>query len=749
MRRLVVLLCLYAASSLHATPVDPANFAETVYVSNAAIGSMTGIAWAPDGSNRLFVTRKGGFSGQQTAEIRVVQNGSVLATPFATESVWTSSECGILGVAFDPDFINNRYVYFFLTSSSSQQKIVRYTDTNSAGTNRTEIVTGLPTNGANHDGGGLGIGNDGHLYWAVGDLGNGTGVDGDLLSLASKVGRVNRFTGAAVPDNPFVGQGNANTDKIWSRGYRNPFTLTFQVATGQLWVNSVGTNWEQVFTPQRGSHAGWNDFENNQPTGFIPPVIAYRTNGTIQRTITTNGAVRSNGIVTITTTSAHQQRKGGQVTITGAGSFNGTFFIASVLPGPTDSQISTRFTYSQAGPDETISGGTVTSQNIGGVVTGGTFYDSTAFPAPYHGNFFFGEYNASKVIRVPLDAANTPIRVEEFAVAVGSQVDMAVGPDGALYIANQSSPGTIRRLAYTGTAQNVIVFPTAFNVQEGGSSVVSIRLAQAPASDVTVMTTRLNGDADFAVSSGGTLTFTPANFATPQLVTVAGAEDGDNQNDAAVFRVSAPGIAEYDLTANGIDNDAVALTVQSAVSRREHGAEIFDIPLPLTGTPGVECRFSGTTGDYELVVTFSSPVSVQGTPQAQVVEGTGDIGSGGVSNNGMVDVSGAVVTIPLTNVANAQTLRVALSGVNAGFGPSDFVIPLSVLAGDVNASGAVNATDIALAKSTSGSTASAQNFRADVIATGSINSSDVGAVKAASGNVLPAAPADEKRTSRH
>ena len=72
-------------SNAHSAPVDPVNFSESVYVSDANIGSMTGIDWAPDGSGRLFVTRKGG-------EVRIVQNGAVLPTPFATETVFTNSE---------------------------------------------------------------------------------------------------------------------------------------------------------------------------------------------------------------------------------------------------------------------------------------------------------------------------------------------------------------------------------------------------------------------------------------------------------------------------------------------------------------------------------------------------------------------------------------------------------------------------------------------------------------------------------
>jgi glucose/arabinose dehydrogenase len=499
---------LLLAGTAYSAPVDPANFTETTV--RLEHGDRL------DHRHRVGAGRfepplrdaQGRLQRPANGAGRIIQNGTILPTPFATESVFTASECGLIGMAFDPDFVNNGYVYFFATVSSSEQQIIRYTASGNVGTNRTVIVAGLPTRGANHDGGGVGIGNDGRLYWAVGDLGNGTGVDGDLISLASKVGRVNRFTGEALNDNPFFDGAGPNNDRIWSRGYRNPFTLTFQITTGQLWVNSVGTSWEQVFVPKRGDHAGWNDFENNQPVGFLPPIIAYRTNGTTASTIAANGAVRSNGVVTITTTGSHFLRKGGGVTISGVPnpSFNGFYYVANVIS-------STQFTYVQAGADETSGGGTSTTQSIGGVVTGGTFYDSTAFPAAYRGNYFFGEYNAGKIIRVPLDAANTPIRTEEFVTGIGSQVDMAVGPDGALYFANQSSnPGTIRRLAFNGTAQNVIVYPTAINVQEGGSSVVSVRLANAPTSDVTVTVDRVSGDSDLAVTSGATLTFTPSNL---------------------------------------------------------------------------------------------------------------------------------------------------------------------------------------------------------------------------------------------
>jgi N-acetylneuraminic acid mutarotase len=175
--------------------------------------------------------------------------------------------------------------------------------------------------------------------------------------------------------------------------------------------------------------------------------------------------------------------------------------------------------------------------------------------------------------------------------------------------------------------------------------------------------------------------------------------------------------------------------VQSAASRKTHGgAGNFDINLPLSGTPGIECRSGGATNDYTLVVTFSANISVNGSPQAAVTSGTGVVGSGGVSNGGMVTISGNVVTIPLTNVANAQTINVTLFDVN---GSTNVLIPMSILIGDTNANGTVNAADVAQTKARLGQTVDATNFRSDVNANGSINAADTAIVKQNSGTSLP------------
>lgn len=174
---------------------------------------------------------------------------------------------------------------------------------------------------------------------------------------------------------------------------------------------------------------------------------------------------------------------------------------------------------------------------------------------------------------------------------------------------------------------------------------------------------------------------------------------------------------------------------QSVFSRKSHGAfGYFDIDLPLTGPPGVECRTGGATGDHTIIVAFSQNVTVNGSPQAAITSGTGTVGTDGKSNGGSVFINGNVVTVPLTNVTNNQTINVTLFGVNS---TSNVVIPMSILAGDVTGNGIVNASDVAFTKSRIGQPISQTNFRADVTAGGSINATDVSIVKSNIGTGLP------------
>src|SRR5262249_9034377 len=130
---------------------------------------------------------------------------------------------------------------------------------------------------------------------------------------------------------------------------------------------------------------------------------------------------------------------------------------------------------------------------------------------------------------------------------------------------------------------------------------------------------------------------------------------------------------------------------------------------------------------------------VTGSPQAEVTVGAGCVGAGGTCI-GNVTVSGNVVTVPLTNIANAQTINVRLNGVNnAGSDApaTDFTIPMSILIGDTNANGTVNAADVAQTKNRLGQAVGATNFRSDVSANGGINAADTAIIKQNSGTSLP------------
>ena len=233
----------------------------------------------------------------------------------------------------------------------------------------------------------------------------------------------------------------------------------------------------------------------------------------------------------------------------------------------------------------------------------------------------------------------------------------------------------------------------------------------------------LLGDGDGGFSA-------PTDFATgigPVSIAV-GDFNGDGKQDLSV--------ANHDSKNVSVLQGVCELALTGAVSRKTHagGMGTFDIDLTLTGSPGIECRTTGGTNDYTIVATFSGAVTITGTPQAQVTSGTGCIGSAGTCNGGNVTISANTVTIPLTNVANAQTIDVTLFDVNGG---GNVVTPMGVLTSDVNANRAVNASDVALTKSRLGQSVDQTNFRSDVNANGVINASDVAIIKLNLGSGLP------------
>jgi uncharacterized delta-60 repeat protein len=161
------------------------------------------------------------------------------------------------------------------------------------------------------------------------------------------------------------------------------------------------------------------------------------------------------------------------------------------------------------------------------------------------------------------------------------------------------------------------------------------------------------------------------------------------------------------------------------VSRKVHGdAGPFDINLPLTGSPGIECRSGGVGNDYQMVLTFAVAAHFE---SASVTSGIGSVS--GISGSGTT-----TITVNLAGVANAQRIAVTLSVPSDG--GADIVVPMDVLVGDVTGNRAVNGTDVTAVKQISHGV-EGSNFRADVIANGVVNSSDISMVKFNSGTALP------------
>jgi hypothetical protein len=170
----------------------------------------------------------------------------------------------------------------------------------------------------------------------------------------------------------------------------------------------------------------------------------------------------------------------------------------------------------------------------------------------------------------------------------------------------------------------------------------------------------------------------------------------------------------------------------SVVSQKTHGtAGAFAIPLPLTGTHGVECRSGGAGGNYTLVFAF--PNTLTSVSSAAVSSGTGHVQTSGIGSDAHQYL------VNLAGVTNAQHLVINLQGVHDSTGSfaASISAPMDVLLGDANGNGSVNSSDVSQTKSRAGQTVTSTNFRSDVTVDGSLNSADVSLVKSKSGTALP------------
>ena len=238
----------------------------------------------PDGSGRLFIIEKAG-------RIRIIENEQLLNEPFLdiTDRVGSrGNEQGLLGLAFHPQYEENGWFYVNYTDTNGDTVLARFqvsSDANRSDPGSELRLLGVDQPYPNHNGGALAFGPDGYLYAGLGDGGAAGDPQGNAQSLDTLLGKILRLdvdSGEpyAIPgDNPF---GN----EIWAYGLRNPWRLSFDTATGDLYIGDVGQGeWEEIDFLAAGSAGGANfgwdhregahDYEGGGPADMIDPVAEY------------------------------------------------------------------------------------------------------------------------------------------------------------------------------------------------------------------------------------------------------------------------------------------------------------------------------------------------------------------------------------------------------------------------------------------------------------------------------------------
>jgi glucose/arabinose dehydrogenase len=395
---------------------DLGGFVTDVIVENLNVA--TAFAFAPDG--RIFFIEKGGG-------VRIFKNGALLGTPYYTVSpVNDYRDRGLLGLALDPAFASNGWVYLAYTydnnpadiSGPKTGQVIRVRANTPSGdvANATTkqvlagSVTGTPADPScedwpldadcipsdydSHTVGALKFGLDGRLYAAFGDGASYASVDVRALRaqsidrLAGKIVRIDPATGAGVSGNPFFQAGNPTStrSKVWAWGVRNDYRFNFKPGTNVIFSGDVGwDSWEEInVIPATGNvNLGWPCYEgNSEQPGYA----------------------------------AFQQCQD----LYNAG---GVKFPLHVWDH---------------------SNGTAAS-------TGGAFTGNNSYSTKYKNTYWFADYAVDEISVLKVDASNNlvPDSVELFTNAADGPVQIEIGPEGDVYYLSINT-GQLRRLRFIG-----------------------------------------------------------------------------------------------------------------------------------------------------------------------------------------------------------------------------------------------------------------------------------------------------------
>ncbi len=271
MKNLVLILLLMGSSVVTVVAgVFPFGFAEVLIASELDPVSMT---IAPDG--RVFVVEKKG-------RILIVENGQLLPDPFLDIEVDNFNERGMNGIALDPNFAENHYLYVYYTvKNEHHNRLSRFTAAGNFVVAGSEVVLldFEPMSGGIHNGGSMVFGADGKLYITTGDGAN-VAVPQDMTKLLGKVLRINP-DGSIPSDNPFYNTTTGLHRAIYAVGFRNPFSMSIQAGTGRIYIGDVGEGGaEEVNELAAGKNYGWPLIEGylttqTAPNNYQDPVYAY------------------------------------------------------------------------------------------------------------------------------------------------------------------------------------------------------------------------------------------------------------------------------------------------------------------------------------------------------------------------------------------------------------------------------------------------------------------------------------------
>jgi glucose/arabinose dehydrogenase len=274
--RLILFAAMSALAALSSAQTAPPIQLETVA---SGLTAPVGLTGAGDGSNRLFVVL-------QEGRIVIHDGVSILPTDFLNITALTSKggERGLLGLAFHPNYESNRQFFVFYTDLTGNLVIARYTtlasDPNRASTPGVIVLSIPHPNHANHNGGMLAFGPDGHLYIATGDGGGSFDPENNAQNPSSLLGKILRLN----VDSP------GSSPQIWATGLRNPWRFSFDRATGHAFIGDVGQGtFEEIdlrpATETVAPNYGWDVMEGpactdgtttcNSSGLYTPPILHY------------------------------------------------------------------------------------------------------------------------------------------------------------------------------------------------------------------------------------------------------------------------------------------------------------------------------------------------------------------------------------------------------------------------------------------------------------------------------------------